>query len=254
MEVNQKILIGGKENRSTKQLAQLLADEGMQVIETASSPLEILFEAMEHRPAAVIFTSQTAKPERLIEKLLQIKPKPLISYIIQKDSFFESSIKTNNEVTVLREPINTENVACSVIGNLTRREIDVKNEAEYLRQLHNYVSEILSRLCVTPNYNGFIYLREAIKMAVLEPLNSRSFSKCVYPRLSRKFQTGTASIERNIRTVIQKGWQRAPLADKANIFGACAAYSDWRPTNSEFILIIADKVNRDMNVLDKIAN
>lgn len=254
MEVNQKIIIGGTENSSLKKLSQLLSNEGMQIIETNSNSLEILFEVMENKPAAVFFTSETSQPEKLIEKLLKINPKPLVNYIVQEDSFFQSGIKPDKNVTVLKEPLNADNVACSIIGHLGRKEADIKNAAEYLSRLHNYVSEILSRLCVTPNYNGFIYLREAIKMAVLELVNTRSFSKCVYPRISQKFQSSTASIERNIRTVIQKGWQRAPLSDKADIFGTCAARSEWHPTNGEFILIIADKVNREMNNLSKVAN
>lgn len=254
MEVNQKIIIGGTESNSVKKLSQMLTDEGMQIIKTSSNSLEILFEVMENKPAAVLLTSETSQPEKLIEEILKISPKPIINFIILKDSLFQSAVKPDKNITVLKEPLNAENVACSLVGQLGRSGTNIKNAAEYLSRLHNYVSNILSRLCITPNYNGFIYLREAIKMAVIEPVNTRSFSKCVYPRISQEFHSSTASIERNIRTVIQKGWQRASLSDKADIFGTSAARSDWHPTNGEFILIIADKVNRELDSLIKVAN
>lgn len=254
MKINHKIIVGGSD-KLFYELSQELEANEFTVIQTRNNTLDILYDSINNQPIACILSADVNQPESLIDNLLKIDPKPHIYIITPRFMKLPSSLSEHNPyVTTLQQPISVRGTVSMITEQIDNRHLESVNQAEYMNQLHNYVSEILTKLCITPNYNGFIYLREAIKMAVLEPINSRSFSKCVYPRLSQLYNSSPASIERNIRTVILKGWQKASLSDKSDIFGTYAVKSGWHPTNGEVILIVADKVQRTLSKTMKLAN
>lgn len=241
-----KIIIGG-DDITFNELSRYLSSEGYQVIPTKGNELDIQFEAMNCNAKSVFISSSTVNTDTLLKNLMKLDPKPLVFVVAPPDGDVNPSFMDNSHTTIIRTPIDMSIVGPLIVGQIEGEKIRVYEAAEYERYLHNYVSEILASLCITPNYNGFLYVREAIKMAVQEPLNSRSFSKTLYPKISKEFNSSASSIERNIRTVIIKGWEKASVSAKSNIFGTFATNSKWRPTNGEFILVIADKVHRELD-------
>lgn len=87
-----------------------------------------------------------------------------------------------------------------------------------------------------------------------EPINSRVLSTHIYPLVAEKFEVTTSSVERNIRTAINKNWERAGDEIKSDMFGLFSVNKQWKPTNSEFILIIADMINGDFDNILEVAN
>lgn len=248
-----KILVCG--NDSTAQyLSNQLNNVGYSSINIASNPLDIAFESLRCKPISIFVNSTIEQPIKLIENLRKEEESPLIFVVKSQkdlipnkkleeiaDGFFYQPLDINLIIEELNKKSNEKN------------KISVSKET-YSIKLHNHISDILNALCVTPNYNGYTYLREAIKIALNEPISSRSFSTKIYPKIAKDFSVSVASIERNIRTAINKSWERASASIKTEMFGLFAANEKWKPTNSEYILIISDMINRDFGNITNIAN
>ncbi len=112
--------------------------------------------------------------------------------------------------------------------------------------LHNLITGILNKLCVSPRYTGYNYIREAVKLAALDKSAIKGVSKQIYPDVAAKLSVTASGVERNIRTAIHKAWEKADTFVKVEMFGTYALKEDWVPTNSEFIYIIAEKINCEM--------
>lgn len=242
MTSKRTILVCGKDS-TFQYLSQQLEVMGYSSTNVSANPLDITFECLTTKPTAVFLSSNIEQPTKLIGNLRKAKPSPFI-FIIKS----HKDVIPNKQLEELSDQIFYQPLDINLISNELSARIKGKenplHENVQFPMIHNHISDILNRLCVTPNYNGYMYLREAIKMAVCEPINSRGFSTKIYPKIAEEFGVSPASVERNIRTAIIKSWERTTASIKAEMFGLFTANTQWRPTNSEFILIIADLINR----------
>lgn len=244
MKTKNTILFGGNGN-TFQFLSTQLGTMGYKTDVLTANPLEIQFECITSRPSAVFLSSTSDNIIVLVENIKKLDNPPLI-YIIQSPYEIHKNKKLLQACnSYFTNPIDLKLITETIAHDLSEREKHISSKSQHDAKIHNIISESLHKLCVTPNYNGYMYLREAIKMAVLEPINSRGFSTKIYPDIASQFGVTPASIERNIRTAIIKSWEKAPLSDKIDMFGAFSSNSEWHPTNGEFILIIADKINRE---------
>ena len=99
---------------------------------------------------------------------------------------------------------------------------------------------------IPAHVKGYQYLREAIIMVVnnIDLLNK--VTKNLYPDIAEKYNTTSAGVERAIRHAIEVAWERAKIDNVDNIFGYTVSPVRGKPTNSEFIAIIADKLILDL--------
>ena len=253
MKTKTRIIIGGT-GSTFQYLSQQLEIAGYSTKMTSANPLEIQYQTFTFDPSAVFLNSASDNIMVLIDNLIKLKNAPAV-YIVQSPYEMTKNKKLESITNYyFTNPIDINLILETLRSDLTKRETSIINKFDITTDIHNTISELLNKLCVTPNYNGYMYLREAIKMAVLEPINSRGFSTRMYPEIANKYGVSVASIERNIRTAIIKCWEKASLIDKTDIFGAFSAKSEWHPTNGEFILIIADKINRTLCGHNKVAN
>ena len=127
---------------------------------------------------------------------------------------------------------------------LSLEEIKRKNEKYNYQKLSIYdkVSEILKKLGIAPDKNGFHYLRKAIYECYLEPSLLTSITKEIYPMLAKSFSKKESCIERSIRSAIETGWDRGNYEYSNELFSSCVVYYKTKPTNGEFIAIIVDKI------------
>lgn len=102
------------------------------------------------------------------------------------------------------------------------------------------VTKIMLELGMPVHLRGYHYLREAILMTTEDMELVGSITKLLYPDIAKKFQTTSTKVERAIRSVIEVGWERGNEVLFEKIYGYCAKDTNVRPTNSEFILGIAD--------------
>ncbi len=107
------------------------------------------------------------------------------------------------------------------------------------------MTNIIHEIGVPAHIKGYQYLREAIMMSVddIEMLNS--ITKILYPTIAKKFQTTPSRVERAIRHAIEVAWSRGKMDTIDELFGYTIHNGKGKPTNSEFIALIADKIRLD---------
>lgn len=110
------------------------------------------------------------------------------------------------------------------------------------RSLVLKITSILHDVGVPAHIKGYQYLREAIIMAVHEPENINAITKILYPAVARQFRTTASRVERAIRHAIEVAWDRGDVEEIQHIFGYTVSGIKGKPTNSEFIAMIADHI------------
>ena len=108
--------------------------------------------------------------------------------------------------------------------------------------LESKVTNIIHEIGVPAHIKGYQYLREAIIMSVndIEMLNS--ITKILYPTIAKKYQTTASRVERAIRHAIEVAWSRGKMDTIDELFGYTINNGKGKPTNSEFIALIADRI------------
>lgn len=121
-----------------------------------------------------------------------------------------------------------------------------KNSVIIEKSLEEIVTEMIHDMGVPAHIKGYQYLREAILMSVddLEMLNS--ITKILYPEVAKKFQTTPSRVERAIRHAIEVAWGRGKVDTLEEFFGYTVNQGKGKPTNSEFIALITDKIRMDL--------
>lgn len=130
------------------------------------------------------------------------------------------------------------------VSHMTDREIrepaGMKRELTY--NLEKDVTDMIHEIGVPAHIKGYQYLREAIMMSVEEPDMLGSITKVLYPTIAKRYQTTSSRVERAIRHAIEVAWNRGRMETLDNLFGYTINNGKGKPTNSEFIALIADKI------------
>lgn len=113
---------------------------------------------------------------------------------------------------------------------------------EVVRNLEQDVTDMIHEIGVPAHIKGYQYLREAIMMSVEDPGMISSITKILYPTIAKKFQTTPSRVERAIRHAIEVAWSRGRMETLDSLFGYTIDTGKGKPTNSEFIALIADKI------------
>lgn len=123
------------------------------------------------------------------------------------------------------------------------REKTVKSNAEPMkRDLEKDVTDMIHEIGVPAHIKGYQYLREAIMMSVEDVDMLNSITKILYPTIAKKYQTTSSRVERAIRHAIEVAWSRGRMETLDALFGYTINTGKGKPTNSEFIALIADKI------------
>ena len=104
------------------------------------------------------------------------------------------------------------------------------------------VTKIIHQIGVPAHIKGYQYLRAAILMTIEDSDIINSVTKVLYPSVAKKFSTTTSRVERAIRHAIEVAWDRGDIETLNSYFGYTVQNSRGKPTNSEFIAMIADNL------------
>jgi len=108
------------------------------------------------------------------------------------------------------------------------------------------VTEILHQIGVPAHIKGYHYLRDAIIMSVEDPEIINAVTKQLYPGVAKRYETTSSRVERAIRHAIEVAWDRGDVDVLNSYFGYTIHNTRGKPTNSEFIALIADKLQLQM--------
>ncbi len=124
----------------------------------------------------------------------------------------------------------------------TRAFISNSNDKGTLENLENEVTDIIHEVGVPAHIKGYQYLRDAIMMVIREPEMLNSITKILYPTIAKRNQTTPSRVERAIRHAIEVAWSRGNMDIINSLFSYTVSTGKGKPTNSEFIALISDKI------------
>jgi two-component system response regulator (stage 0 sporulation protein A) len=133
----------------------------------------------------------------------------------------------------------------STHGGDVNMDIDVVKDYE----LERYITNIMRDMGVPAHLKGYHYLRDAILLSGRDMEVVNSVTKLLYPAVARRFKTTDQKVERAIRNAIEVSWSRGNEDTLEMMFGYSARSGKTRPTNSEYIARIADKVRLDFKAM-----
>lgn len=123
----------------------------------------------------------------------------------------------------------------------------MKNKVEEMserktKDMEKKLVDILLSVGISANLQGYSFLKETIKLAVKNPKYIGSITKIMYPTIASKFQTTACRVERAIRHALDVSFNKGKIIHLNDIFGLRIIEENERPTNSEFVALIADRL------------
>jgi two-component system response regulator (stage 0 sporulation protein A) len=116
-------------------------------------------------------------------------------------------------------------------------------------ELERYITNIMLDIGVPAHLKGYHYLRDAILLSGRDMEVVSSVTKLLYPTIAKRFKTTDQKVERAIRNAIEVSWTRGNVDTFEELFGYSAQTGKNRPTNSEYIARIADKIRLDIKAM-----
>lgn len=157
-----------------------------------------------------------------------------------QNNFIERQVIEGGASYFIVRPYDAENL-CSVIKSLVR-----KNSAYDCTDMELVVTDIIQHLGVPAHIKGYHYLRTAILEAMENRNLMESVTKLLYPLVAQKYGTTPSRVERAIRHAITVAWDRCDAEVLNSFFGCTVDICRGRPTNSEFIALVTDKLRLQM--------
>lgn len=157
------------------------------------------------------------------------------------------STKDNREVyRILNDLMNQDKEFQIMItvpsAEKRKNTTEITETKPVVHDLEQDVTNMIHDIGVPAHIKGYQYLREAIMMSVNDPAMISSITKLLYPTIAKRFQTTPSRVERAIRHAIEVAWSRGKMETLDTLFGYTINTGKGKPTNSEFIALIADKI------------
>lgn len=133
-------------------------------------------------------------------------------------------------------------------AELHRQSAIEKIENRNVHNLERDVTEIIHEIGVPAHIKGYQYLRDAIMMSVEDTEILNSITKILYPTIAKKHKTTSSRVERAIRHAIEVAWSRGKMDTIDALFGYTINNGKGKPTNSEFVALISDKIRLEYKI------
>ncbi len=184
----------------------------------------------------------------LLDLIKKVNPE-CYSFMVSEfdnDKIVNASIK-HGAIYYFIKPITPQAIAERIFDIIADKAIEQKfmtdlKERPKSPTLDEQISNIFITIGIPPHIKGYVYLRESIKMAIERPAIINKVTKELYPKVALKHSTTASKVERAIRHAIEVAWNRGRTDAISAVFGARVYIGNERPTNSEFIALVADKL------------
>ena len=227
--------------------AALQRSEGFQVVGTANDGEQAIRMIAEKKPDVLVLDLMLSKQDGIavLKAMANMDRKPVTLATSGFVTAYVSSAAANLGVRYLMQK------PCDMSALVERLEEIRGGESlrfPYKRRpdktgIETMVTGIIHEIGVPAHIKGYQYLREAIIIAVNDMDVINAITKVLYPQVAKTFQTTPSRVERAIRHAIEVAWDRGDLDTLQKFFGYTVSNTKGKPTNSEFIALIADKLS-----------
>ncbi len=254
-----KVAIADDNERMLRLLGNIIeSDEELDVIGTARDGEEAYHVIKTKEPDVVLLDIVMPKLDGLgvldrVNNDASIRKHPTFIMIsaIGQEKITEDAFKRGADYYIMK-PFDNDMVLSRIkhvrgkgaAGECEIRKINAYEKEEDLseRNLETDVTEIIHEIGVPAHIKGYQYLRDAIIMSVNDMDMLNSITKVLYPTIAKKYQTTASRVERAIRHAIEVAWSRGKMDTIDEMFGYTIHNGKGKPTNSEFIALITDRI------------
>ena len=241
------VLIADHSEEFCSQLtAQLQQTQGFQVVGTACDGEQVLRAVAERKPDVLVLDMMMPKRDGIsILKTLaaqERRPVTLATSGFITDYVASTAADLGARYLMLK-PCDLSAIAErleEIRGAAVQRQLPARRPDK--AGIEALVTGIIHEIGVPAHIKGYQYLREAIIIAVNDMDVINAITKVLYPQVAKTFQTTPSRVERAIRHAIEVAWDRGDLDTLQRFFGYTVSNTKGKPTNSEFIALIADKL------------
>ena len=252
------IAIADDNERMVQLLDQIVSsDEELQVVGKAGNGEDLIEIIREKKPDVVLLDIIMPKLDGLtvMDRVNQDsnlrKPAFIVISAVSQEKMTEDAFELGADYYILK-PFDNDTVVNRIkrvrtrqLRNASKTKKISAYESQKAYMEHNLetdVTNIIHEVGVPAHIKGYQYLRDAIIMSVNDMEMLNSITKILYPTIAKRHQTTPSRVERAIRHAIEVAWSRGKMDTIEELFGYTVSGGKGKPTNSEFIALIADKI------------
>ncbi len=176
------------------------------------------------------------------------RPKKVVMFTgFSNENIMARASKAGADYFIVK-PVNLDNLQKTLISLLNEENnkkgnsFNLKEDKNSVVNLDKEITDLLHEIGVPAHIKGYMYLRESITMVYNDIDILSGITKVLYPTVAKKYNTTSSRVERAIRHSIEVAWNRGNVDAISQIFSYTISYNKSKPTNSEFIAMIADKL------------
>ncbi len=250
MENNIKILIADENLQTRLATKEALTRRGFKNITDASNGEEALIKINRTHPDIVIADLWLSKLDGIglmrnckgINFGSDVPPLFIIASLVSNQSVFIEATNAGASMCLLK-PFDYSSLTEHIKTLILTRQPKTSSSGDINRDdIESQVTKIIHQIGVPAHIKGYQYLRTAILMTISDNEIINSVTKILYPSVAKKYSTTTSRVERAIRHAIEVAWDRGDVDVLNSYFGYTIHNSRGKPTNSEFIAMIADNI------------
>ena len=247
-----KILIADENPAQRQALRDTLARNGYRFIDEASNGEDALIKISRSHPDIVLIDVWPSKLDgigvirnsRSINFSPDSPPSFIVVSMVSNQNIFMEASNAGAEMCIMK-PYDQISL-CNHINEILRARQkslgSVIGDKHEEADIETQVTKIIHQIGVPAHIKGYQYLRTAILLTINDSDVINSVTKVLYPSVAKKYQTTTSRVERAIRHAIEVAWDRGDVDTLNSYFGYTIQNNRGKPTNSEFIAMIADNL------------
>lgn len=240
-----KVVLADEDKNIIENTKAVFNDDNYEVVGTTNSGEELIQLIMKHSPDIVVMdiVLQHCDGFKVLECVKNTNTKIVVQSSLSIDGFINKAISLGAKYYCIK-PFDAQTLKERVDELLSPQanQSGVFFNAKATNQIEEKITNIFITVGIPAHIKGYQFLREAIKLAIANPEIINSITKKLYPTIAEKYDTSASKVERAIRHAIEVAWNRGKIENINNLFGIKVYSSNEKPTNGEFIALVADKM------------
>lgn len=244
---NLSVLLTGEKDDSGLKLCSVLRSNKMDVRMCAKNGAELLKIYEDMHPDVIIMDAflQHIDAMGVVTRINMAEPvkRPIIIVVSGIDNAnFERELTKIGVDYYFLKPVDSQMMAERIIQVSSWKGMGDSIKPDSQEDLTVVITEMLHQIGVPAHIKGYRYVREAIRLTVENPEMLNSVTKILYPTVAKTFDSTPSRVERAIRHAIEVAWDRGDVEVLTSYFGYTIQSERGKPTNSEFVAMISDKI------------
>ena len=241
-----KIIMADENKEAIDAVIKNLPKEKFNMLATATDGATLLELIKQHKPDVVIMDLILPQLDgfAVMEKLQleHIDTNIIVHTSLSLNGFVNKAMNLGAKYYAIK-PFSPQVLLQRIeeIFNLGDAQLSAINNVN-MNKMEEKITNIFITVGIPAHIKGYQFLREAIKLAIANPEIINSITKKLYPTIAEKYSTTASKVERAIRHAIEVAWNRGKIENINNVFGLKIYSSNEKPTNGEFIALVADKM------------